>query len=257
MLGGVFNALLAPLAVRLACWEYPIAIVLAACLLRPTLAGAAVRSPDLAAAAAGLRSARCRSPLATLGLAGPRRGAGMLLLCVPAACRCTRLAARPAALRPRHGGGARGRAAGRRAGKSCVRAAQLLRRLHGQARSRRLPRPGPRHDDARRAERRSRAARASHSPTTTATDRSASLFARLGAPAARAVGARRPRRRHRRLLPPARPAWTFYEIDPLVERIARDPRYFPYLARLRARCRGRCWAMPACRCRRAPGSYDC
>ena len=36
----------------------------------------------------------------------------------------------------------------------------------------------------------------------------------------------------------ARPGeqWTFYEIDPEVERIARDPRYFTHLARCGARC---------------------
>ena len=48
----------------------------------------------------------------------------------------------------------------------------------------------------------------------------------------------------------ARPgqSWTFYEIDPVVERIARDPRFFTYLTRLsRPKPSRSFWAMPGMR----------
>ena len=117
------------------------------------------------------------------------------------------------------------------------RRAHLLRRLP-RARGPRAPSPraDARHDTSRHAEPRPGAPATSRWPTTTAAARSG----------------RRSRRCRRRPAPEvavvglgagalasyARPGqrWTFFEIDPAVERIARDTRWFSYLADCGERC---------------------
>ncbi len=46
--------------------------------------------------------------------------------------------------------------------------------------------------------------------------------------------------------------WTFYEIDPAIERIARDERYFTFLGRCGSPLPRWCWATRGCRWRRRP-----
>ena len=60
---------------------------------------------------------------------------------------------------------------------------------------------------------------------------------------------RRARRRHARELRAPAQRWTFYEIDPAVERIARNPRYFTYLQDCGAMLHGRHRRCPRCRWR--------
>jgi hypothetical protein len=152
-LGGAFTALLAPLLFD-GVFEYPIALA-AACLLRPRRAPEArPGTMDFLAATPDRRAdrrTRQRPRSRPAGVRHDRHAAGLRA----ERGGSVRAGRAPARLWLGHRGGAGGGAADRRRAHGGRPRAQLLWRLHGEARSRRLPRAGPRHDGARRAERRS------------------------------------------------------------------------------------------------------
>jgi hypothetical protein len=209
-------------------WEYPLALA-AACLLRPRLAaGPGRRSLDLLLPLAVLALALLQVRWRALGL--PDVGhAPVLLLAVPTALLLYGMAARPLRFSLGVAAGLAVAVFAGEAGESALRARSFFGvytvkqdpagfhvLVHGTTVH------GAQHaDPARRRE-----------PLTyyLGAGPLGQLFASAVGQAARTVGAvglgvgtvacyRSPGQR-----------WTFYEIDPLVERIARDPRHFHYLA---------------------------
>jgi hypothetical protein len=225
MLGGMLAALVAPLLFE-GVWEYPLALA-AACLLRPRLAsGPGRRALDLLLPLAVLTLVLLQARWRALGL--PDLGPTAVLL-VPAALLLYAMATRPLRLGLGMAAALAATLFARDGGEIALRARSFFgvytvkqdpagfhvlvhgTTIHGAQQV----------DPARRRE-----------PLTyyLADGPLGQLFASQIGRAARTVGAvglgvgtvacyRRPGQR-----------WTFYEIDPLIERIARDPSLFHYLA---------------------------
>ncbi len=158
------------------------------------------------------------------------------------------LRAAPAALRP---GGGRDRArrlgAPARGGRSsCARTAASSAWSASSAPTTAAPRDDPRHHHPRRPAARPRAAARRRSPTSTPPARSGQMHGR----AARSPGGRRSSAWAPARWPVTAAAgdrWTFYELDPTVERHRARPQPVHLPARLRRALRRGAAAMPGCR----------
>ncbi len=224
--GGLFAALIAPLLFDRV-WEYPIALV-AACLLRPGLQGGrGLRLPDLALPLAVFGLILARAGLPALGLPGHSL-MGSLVIFVPAALLLYGMAGRPL----RFGLGVAAALAAGLLGADSDQVLTRARSFFGVYTVKQDP-GGFRvlvHGTTIHGAQQVEPGRRREPLTYYLRDGPlGQLFAALERAPPRTVGPvglgvgtvgcyRRPGQR-----------WTFYEIDPLVVRIAREGRYFHYL----------------------------